>query len=483
MSSVGTHRRPGLATRSSSVSWRLASAGAFAALPVHAAAQVVTDVQRAPTLTIERYPEDWSHLADTGERTGRWTEQFKYIPLSENASTYLTTGVEVRSRYEGYENPLWGSAADDDYVWHRVMPYVDLHVGNVRAFAQPIVTAITGTDRPNTPVDTTGTDVLQAFAEAEFEVSGSTSLHFSGGRKLVSLGAGRFVDTRYGPNVPLAFDGGEIALTGGTAQLRAMYLRPVDTGSGDFNDRTSRQKAVWGLYATRWFGKQRTTGFDVYYLGFRDRHAIFDQGIAHQSIHTLGARFFGDTGRWYWNLEGALQRGKFGDKRVVAGGVGGELGYRFRDTPLQPVLALTLDYVSGDRDPNDGKLGTLNPMFPRGSYFAAQSPVGPRNVIHLQPSVKVSPRERVAVSLTGVAYWRESTRDGVYNIPGVLVRSGLNSDARFIGKQLELAVAWQATPELNLSTSVSAFEPGPFIRQTGSARTMKVAAAMANIRF
>lgn len=122
-------------------------------------------------------------------------------------------------------------------------------------------------------------------------------------------------------------------------------------------------------------------------------------------------------------------------------------------------------------------------MFPRGKYFAAQSPVGPRNLIHVQPSVTVHPGKGLAVSFTGVAYWRASPRDGIYNIPGALVRSGKGSAARFIGKQLELAAAWQATPELNLSASISAFDPGRFIRETGPARTMKVAGAMANFRF
>ncbi len=35
----------------------------------------------------------------------------------------------------------------------------------------------------------------------------------SAGRKLMSLGAGRFIDTRYGPNVPQAFDGLDAIVT------------------------------------------------------------------------------------------------------------------------------------------------------------------------------------------------------------------------------------------------------------------------------
>ncbi|MCY1170441.1 Alginate export [compost metagenome] len=151
--------------------------------------------------------------------------------------------------------------------------------------------------------------------------------------------------------------------------------------------------------------------------------------------------------------------------------------------PLKPELALTSDVVSGDRNPDDPVLGTLNPMFPRGKYFGALTPVGPRNLIHVRPSTTVHPSRNVALSLTGVAYWRESTQDGIYNIPGFLVRSGRDSTARFIGKQIEVAVAWQATHELNLSAQLSTFAPGAFIRETGPAKMIRMAGTAATFRF
>ena len=459
------------------------STAAALMMPCAASAQVSTNLERAPTLTIDRYSEDWSGLADPTNRKGRWTESFKYIPLSDDDAIYLTTGLEARSRYEGYENVNWGSSPNDDYIWHRLMPYADLHVGKVRLFAQPILSAITGTDRPKRPVDATGADMLQAFVDVEIAVPGDVSLRLSAGRKLVSFGGGRFIDTRYGPGVPLPFDGFEAMLTGKTRQLTGFYLQPVDTRLGDFNDRRSRDKAVWGVYATQWLDATRLNGFDVYYIGLRDRNAVFDQGTGRQLAHTFGTRIFGDNGAWYWNAEAAFQRGTFAGHRSEAWGVGGETGYRFRSAPLRPEIALTADIVSGDGDPNDPKLGTLNPLFPRGKYFGALTPVGPRNLIHVRPSIAVHPHRNVAMSLTGVAYWRESRRDGIYAIPGILVRSGGESDARFIGKQIELATSWQATPELNLTASLSAFDPGPFIRDTGPARTIRMAGAQATFRF
>lgn len=461
----------------------LVLATAVAAMSAAAQAQVATDIGRAPTLTIERYPEDWSYLADPSRRTGHWTERFKYIPLSADGSTYLSTGGEIRSRYEGYTNVAWGAAPDDRYVWHRLMPYADFHAGRLRLFVQPILSGISGVRRAERPVDTTGADMLQAFVEVDADIAEGATLRLSAGRKLVSLGAGRFVDTRYGPNVPQAFDGFEATLAGRTRQVAALYFRPVDNKLGDFDDRTSHQKTLWGVYATQWLSENRANGFDVFYLGLQDRNAVYDQGAGKELVHTFGTRIFGDTGSLYWNLEAALQGGTFKGHRRSAWGIGGEFGYRFLETPMQPDVRLTADVISGDDDANDPRLGTLNPLFPRGKYFASQSPIGQRNLIHVRPSITIRPHKDVELSLSGTAYWRQSTGDGIYAISGALVRSGKDSNARFIGTQVELAAAWQVTPELNLSASAGVFDPGTFIQETGPSQVINLIGVTANYRF
>lgn len=448
-----------------------------------AQAQVSTDIERAPTLTVERYTEDWSYLSDPALRTGRWTEPFKYIPLNQARSVYLTTGLEARSRYESFRNANWGSEPDDDYLWHRLMPYADIHIGEWRLFAQSIFSTMTGTDRPKTPVDTTGADMLQAFAEIETKVVGQTALRVSVGRKLMAFGTGRLIDNRYGPGVPQAFDGVEATLLASTRQLTTFVARPVDTAPGNFNDDPSQQQRVWGAYATQWLQPGQATGIDLYYVGLRDREAFYDQGTGKQRVHTFGGRFFGDEGAWYWNMEGSIQRGTFAGDRVQAWGGGAEVAYRFLHTPLQPELGFAADLISGDDDRDDSTFGTFNPLFPRGKYFGALTPIGPRNLKLLRPSLTVHPSVDVAVSLTGTAYWRESTDDGIYAMSGAPIRSGKDSDARYIGHQLELAAAWQATQELNLSASVSTFEAGAFIKDTGPARTLHMVSSTVNFRY
>ncbi|MFK4875374.1 hypothetical protein ACI3K3_25610, partial [Novosphingobium sp. ZW T3_23] len=123
-----------------------------AALPSAAKADP-TEAWQAPTLSITRYDEDWSDLADAEKRDHHWTGSFKYIPLGDDA--WLSTGIELRARNENLENNLWGAAEapDDSYLWLRALPYADLHLGRLRAFVQPIASTSIGVAPAPGPVD------------------------------------------------------------------------------------------------------------------------------------------------------------------------------------------------------------------------------------------------------------------------------------------------------------------------------------------
>ena len=439
-------------------------------LPAAAHAQA-TEAWQAPTLTITRYDEDWSDLADAAERADHWTGPFKYIPLGDDA--WLSTGIELRARNENYENNLWGGAEapGDGYVWLRAMPYADLHLGHVRAFVQPIAATSIGVSPSAGPVDETGVDLLQGFVEADL---GSVTVR--AGRQMLSLGTERLIGTRYGPNVPLAFDGMRADVAAGAVRVSLLAVRPVQPGTGSFDDRTSRDKALWGAYAA-------LPGLDLYYLGYRNDKARWGTREGGETRHSLGARWHGNRAGWHWNVEGVYQFGRFEGGAISAWTLGSELGHSFADAPLAPDVTLRANVVSGDRNREDKRLGTFNALFPKGKYFGELSPVGPYNMINLNPSVGLQLAPGISASLAAAAFWRYSRSDGVYDIPGNLIRDAGGTRARFIGKEVEAGLAWQATAELELSASVSAFAPGAFIRRTGPARTIHMLGLESNFRF
>jgi hypothetical protein len=429
-----------------------------------------------PTLTVTRFDENWSELADSAARTGHWTEAFKYVPL-DGASSYLTTGLEVRLRQESYRNNGWGEAEapDDGYLWVRALPYADLHLGRVRAFVQPIVAYAAGVQPSAGPIDRTGVDLLQAFAEVSAPI-GQATVVLRAGRQLMPLGSERLVGARYGPNIPLAFDGVRADVNAGSAKVSVFRVEPVRAGPGAFDDKAVSAKTLWGAYTT-------LPNLDLYYLGFRHRGATFGGRTGEEHRDSFGARGFGHAEDWRWNVEGVVQTGHLGGQKIRAWTLGSEIGRRFPDLPLAPDATVRFNIVSGDKDPADGKLGTFNALFPKGKYFGELSPVGPYNIVSLNPAVALDLGRNVTLGVAAMAYWRYSRADGVYDVPGSLIRAAGASRARFIGKAAEVTLDWRATPELELSTSLSAFEAGRFLRETGPAETIGMFGLEANFRF
>lgn len=444
-----------------------------ALLPFAAQAQEVAQ-------TNLRYDEDWSVLRDATREGWR---QAKYIPLTKDGSAYLTLGGEARARFEGFDDNLWGDppAPDDGYLWLRVLPHADLHAGPARVFVQGIAGYARGVGAGMGPADETGIDLLQGFADVRIPLGGANSLTLRSGRELVALGSERLVGIRYGPNIPQAFDGVRAIADIGPVRVDAFHLRPVAIGAGDFDDRTSKTRQLDGLYAT--IKPTKDIGIDAYWLDYKNEAARFAGRTGLETRNTFGLRFFGNRGDLGWNWEAMLQRGRFDGDRIRAWSLATETAWSFPEARLKPRLRLRANIASGDRDATDDRLGTFNALFPKGKYFGELSPIGPRNIVNLHPSVDFDLGKGVTIELVAARFWRESRGDGIYDIPGALIRPAGGSDARHIGDQIEISAGWRASALLSFTASLSAFRPGAFIRDTGPARTIHMIGAEAMLKI
>ena len=169
-----------------------------------------------PPIRPMRQLEDYRYLAAAGNRQGAWWERLKYIPIGESPyAPFLTFGGEVRLRYELIDNTDFGSGPQDNggYLLTRFMPYAALTLPNLPAgwelqlFAQFEAAFSDYDERGPGPIDQDDFDVIQAFAKISVPL-GTGALSFQGGRQEISFGTERLLGTRYGPNVPLSFDGG-----------------------------------------------------------------------------------------------------------------------------------------------------------------------------------------------------------------------------------------------------------------------------------
>jgi hypothetical protein len=445
-----------------------------------------TENGNAPPLkpTTLRYDEDYSYLRDPAKRTGAWWERFKYIPLDANGNAYLTLGMELRFREEAYRNFNWGELPTNEYQWYRALPYADLHLGpNLRLFGQLIGAWVT--DKVTVGgIDETGFEPLQAFADIKLPLGSGTDLTLRGGRQLLSYGTERLISLRYGPNVLRSFDTALASVTTDAWRVDAFFAQPVQNMVGSFNDRFDPGRSVWSFYATRQLAEiSSTSGLDLYYIGYRNGAAEFNQGSGEELRHTIGGRLFGAAQGWDWNFEGMAQFGHFDHGNIGAWSIASDTGYTFAAVTFSPRLGLRANIISGDRNPNDPNLQTFNPLFPRGKYFGEMGLLGPSNLIDVHPTLTLQLNNNWTLDMATVFYWRESLGDGIYGPGGDLVRPSDGSRSRYIGTQADLTLGWQPVAWFSAALSYSVFVPGPFIQDTGPSKTAHFVGVEAMLKF
>jgi hypothetical protein len=151
---------------------------------------------------------------------------------------------------------------------------------------------------------------------------------------------------------------------------------------------------------------------------------------------------------------------------------------------LKPRISLKADVSSGD-DPRSGTLGTFSPIYPVGNYFGvlADTGPGPVNFIDLHPRVQVQLPRSVSISTDLVVQWRESLLDGVYAVPGFLLRAADGSQARFVGYRPGVEVRWQVDRHAYLQVDYGVFYAGAFLRETMPGRNINYFALWAGYKF
>ena len=438
-----------------------------------------------------RYDEDWSYLRDPQKRTTSF-DRFKYISLGKR-NWYLSIGGEIRERYEYLPNEFWGEEPKDTdgFFLQRYMVHFDAHFGTrARVFFQIKSGIESGRKTGARPIDEDRLDVNQAFFDFNFFKERKPTAFFKSanlrvGRQEMSFGSNRLVSVREGPNVRQSFDGARFTLGIEKWRVDVFTVKPVNSKLGVFDDQSDNTRTFWGVYGVRSFKFLPGGKIDVYYFGFDRKTARFVQTAngGSESRQTFGTRLWGAKNGWDYNNEFILQTGRFGANRILAGAVSGEIGYTFEDVLLKPRFGLRADVISGDRNPNDRRLNTFNPLFASNGYFGDVGLLTPANLYHINPSVELRLLRGVSASIDSRFFWRQTTRDGIYR-PGLIpVRTGLVSEARYVGFQPSLELKWQVSDHLSLNGIYTYFQPGGFLHENPPDRPVNFFTVWAQYKF
>ena len=421
-----------------------------------------------------REDEDWSFLRDPNLRSDFW-DLVKYVPLGHSGEGwYLSMGGEAREVWEQMGNDNWGQFPYmNGYLNERYMLYFDVHYGtHVRTFVElksGLNSFRIGGPRP---IDEKKLDFQAALLELGTTVDESP-VNLTVGRQELEYGSGRLINVREGPNVRLSFTGFRLRTITHSWQIDGLAVRPDEDNPGFFDNSPNHAVSFWGIYATR--PLPRNTLLDTYYLGLDRAQVTFQRGAAQEVRHSLGARFSRPIATkrpaWDFDYEALWQFGTFGSANIRAWTVASETGYRIPTLPLKPRFSAKADISSGDHL-NSNTLGTFNPLFPKGHYFGilASTGPGPINFVDLHPQVETLLTHNVSASFDWFFQWRESVQDGVYAVPGFLIRPAVGSHARYVGNRPGTEIRWQANRHLWFQGDYGIFYAGPVL-ETNTART------------
>lgn len=429
-----------------------------------------------------RYDEDYRYLADPAKRGARW-DPLKYIPLNEAGGTYLSLGGEWRERVEFTRHPGFGLVpfTRDGVLLHRLLLSADLHVGaGFRAFVQ--VGAYDQTGRKGRPLatDENRLDAQQAFFDVSGGVGEAGRATLRIGRQVMVYGSGRLVSIREGPNARRSFDGFRGLYRSAGLTVDAFVTRPVRLRPGTFNDRPDTDQAFWGVYAvTRLPGDANV---DLYYFGLKQASTRYESGIGDERRHTVGTRLWGALDRFDYNVEFLYQFGRFAAQTISAWGASADVGVTVAHWPFTPRLGFKANLESGDRDPRDRRLGTLNPLFPNHAYFSEAALAAPMNDMDIQANVTLQLADRLSLVIAWDVFWRHRKQDAVYSailrpIPGTA-----GGGSRYVGSMLTSHARWRFDRHFEFNLDYTRFFAGQTIRKAGG-RDVDFAMASVAYRF
>lgn len=410
-----------------------------------------------------RAEENWRPLLDPRLRSDP-LDGLKLIPLGGGAT--LSLGGDMRLRGETYIPRDFGlrGSRGEDYGLGRFMVHADLRMEkHLRAFLQLRHGEAWAARSPLGATQQNRLDVHQAFVETG-SLGGSGGMALRIGRQEISFGSGRMVGTRDGPNVRLSFDGVRASWAGEAVRLDGFVTRPVAARAGVLDDRSVRRNSFWGAYLTRTTGA--ASGMDVYYLGVERPQASFPRGVAAETRHTIGARLFGRSGAWDWDVEAAYQFGRFGGAPIGAFTIANDVGLRMDGLPWSPRLGLRLDLASGGGTAPGRPLDTFAVPFPRLPYLTEGSLVAPANVMDVHPSLALHPTSNLRLTLDYLAIWKHRTGDAFY-LPPQRPAQGTAGQGRFIGHFVQMSVRWDVSTRVTVELAAVRALPGDAIRATG----------------
>jgi len=442
-----------------------------------------------PALKMTRAEENYAYLKNK-ENSVFEEDPFdviKYISLNQSGNIYLSLGGQFRPRFEHYSNRFWLSEEDQNFYTQRLALHTNLVLGKYIRFFGELYHGYNSHEKEFAGYDEI--DFFQAFAEIKIPLQEQQQLSFRFGRQEMGLGATRLVGIREGPNIRRSYDMGRLIFTKKKTKVQAFYgkeVRPLfDAFDNEFTffDNAATNPQLWGIYTQ--FPIKGLNGLnEIYYLGFQADNTFFNDVSGSETRHTIGARRFGKLAKHFkYNSEIIFQFGDIGNDNISALSIDTDWHYEFNQTNWKWSPGLKLEYASGDKEANDGKINSFNPMFVNPAYYSLAATITPVNIFGIHPSISCRPVKKLKLYVEWAIYWRASANDALYRPTRFINRPENGIEERGIGHQFGWKIQYMMNRNLFFDFNISYFIAGAFLKESGEADNIFHIAPTLNYRF
>jgi len=416
------------------------------------------------------FDADWRYLDRPDNQETDYLDCLKRIHLGDDF--LFTTGGEVRFRYSNeIDSRLLG--VNNNYYLNRVRAYGDLwYRDNLRVFAEFLYADSTQENLLPLLIDETGADILNLFVDAKLGECGEAPVYLRLGRQELLYGSQRLVSPLEWANTRRTFQGVKLFARGEKWDVDLFCVQPVIPHPQRF-DSVDNDQVFTGLWTT--YRPKKGQNIDVYYLNLdQTRRDPVRLALASGpfNVHTIGARYVGDSHNVLWDVEGAVQFGERADQSILANAFTAGVGYNFKDCPMSPQFWVYYDYASGDPNPGTGNTyRTFNQLFPFGHYyFGYIDVVGRQNIHDINGQFAIYPTKWLVLGAQLHIFRLDSPTDALYNAAGIPIRRDRTGQAgSSVGEEIDIFANLHIDKHQDVYLSYSHLYAGDFIRKTGNA--------------
>jgi len=385
-----------------------------------------------------------------------------------------SVGGQLRYRYLDERNRLrpQGTLARDTYQQWRFTPF--LEVGNdwIKGYARAIDAPTFGEDIPVLPIDVNRFDMMEYYIDARLAEMERGDLRGRYGRMTLLYGDQHLISPLAWSNTFRTFEGGKLYFAGENWNVDGFVMRPSNGAASasvfrpESFDQADQSVLFSGVYAT--YKKAKNGTLDLFWLWNDEDEPSFAGGFGFNrqdgSRHTIGARYAGSypvkdcnsvLRTWNWNMQGGWQVGEddfaaLTDQDVSAGFISAIGGVTFDRLPWRPTITGLFWWGSGDSDPNDGDINTVNTLYPLGhAYWGQIDNFNGANLLDYSIQLTVKPAKKLAINAQMHWFDKASANDYIYNIAGAPLGNTTTAD-RHIGNELDLVATYQVNSNLQV---------------------------------